>query len=76
MQRHRKFIQKNRPVSSGKNSVRPLIYCKAKLWVACNNQDRIWLDSAIEDIEGVYNRVTEFERLADEVDAVIKRIAS
>jgi hypothetical protein len=45
-------------------------------WVECNRQDRLCLDSAIEDVEEVYDKVTNFEEAAAEVDAIIKRIAS
>ena len=49
---------------------------KGEAWVACNNQDRLCLDIAIENIEEVYDRVRDFEQSAEEVDAIIKRVAS
>ena len=37
---------------------------QGELWVDCNAKDRLCLDMAIENIEEVYDKVTDFEQAA------------
>jgi hypothetical protein len=46
------------------------------LWVDLNQQDRLCLDIAEENLEEVYDRIRDYRQASNEVEAIMKRVAS